>query len=351
MNKLKRWIFAASLLLLIVGCSQSETPTPIAQNAQPAAAAAPSVIQAWTGRSVIITEILAHTDAPLKDSVELYNPTDSDIDIGGWFLTDDPVFPRQIQLSAELIVPAQSYFVLSDEHWGSDFALSEYGESIYLYATDGEGNLTGYVDGGEFDASPNGQSLGRVQTALATEFVLLSDLTLGAANAAPQVGPIVISEIMYEGGGPTNEYIILTNVTDEDVPLSYPERPDLVWEIRGGVNYLFPPNSVLPAQASMIVSRLDPDLFRGSGINLQSDVQLFGPYVGKLKNGGETIKLVRPDKPDTDFIPYVLVDSVSYADTAPWPLLLTNGSMAIRRIDLNQYGNTPDNWDAVIINQ
>ena len=40
---------------------------------------------------VVINEIIARTETPieLSDSIELFNSSETDIDIGGWFLSDD----------------------------------------------------------------------------------------------------------------------------------------------------------------------------------------------------------------------------------------------------------------------
>jgi len=38
---------------------------------------------------IVINEVVSHTDEPYLDSIELYNTTAGDIDIGGWFLSDD----------------------------------------------------------------------------------------------------------------------------------------------------------------------------------------------------------------------------------------------------------------------
>ena len=40
------------------------------------------------GCSILINEILAHTDVPVLDTIELYNPTDQIVDISHWYLTD-----------------------------------------------------------------------------------------------------------------------------------------------------------------------------------------------------------------------------------------------------------------------
>src|SRR5262249_10321135 len=38
---------------------------------------------------ILITEVLSHTALPQVDAVELWNPTTTNVNIGGWFLTDD----------------------------------------------------------------------------------------------------------------------------------------------------------------------------------------------------------------------------------------------------------------------
>ena len=38
--------------------------------------------------SILINEVLAHTDVPVLDTIELHNPTDQIVDISHWYLTD-----------------------------------------------------------------------------------------------------------------------------------------------------------------------------------------------------------------------------------------------------------------------
>jgi hypothetical protein len=56
-----------------------------------------------------------------------------------------------------------------------------------------------------------------------------------------------------------------------------------------------------------------------------SNSVLYGPYSGKLDNSNERIELYKPDPPqtaphpDVGFVPYIRVDRVVYANSAPWP--------------------------------
>ncbi|HYW81350.1 MAG TPA: lamin tail domain-containing protein, partial [Thermoguttaceae bacterium] len=89
--------------------------------------------------SVIINEVLAHSDSPFVDTIELYNTTDATIDLGGWFLSDQKTNAlgeetlTKYQLPGGMQIGAGGYLVLyEDQHFGSDFALSEHGEDVYL---------------------------------------------------------------------------------------------------------------------------------------------------------------------------------------------------------------------------
>src|SRR5439155_3562386 len=38
--------------------------------------------------NAVINEVLTHTDTPLEDAIELYNPSLSTVDLSGWFLSN-----------------------------------------------------------------------------------------------------------------------------------------------------------------------------------------------------------------------------------------------------------------------
>jgi hypothetical protein len=65
---------------------------------------------------IVISEILAHTDPPQQDSIELHNPTGTNVNIGGWFLTDEPDTPAKFRIPNNTIIPAggRIYFDADD---------------------------------------------------------------------------------------------------------------------------------------------------------------------------------------------------------------------------------------------
>lgn len=105
-------------------------------------------ITAVSAQDVVINEFLASNDATVADPegefddwVELYNNTDSDISLDGWFLSDDLSEPDKWMLS-ELTISAETYFIIwtdGDEDQGNDhasFKLSASGEDIVLSDAD-----------------------------------------------------------------------------------------------------------------------------------------------------------------------------------------------------------------------
>jgi hypothetical protein len=58
---------------------------------------------------VVVNEVLAHTDPPALDAVELHNPAAVDAPVGGWYLTDDAGQPMKYRIPAGTVVPAGGY--------------------------------------------------------------------------------------------------------------------------------------------------------------------------------------------------------------------------------------------------
>ncbi|MDG2124662.1 MAG: lamin tail domain-containing protein, partial [Verrucomicrobiales bacterium] len=66
-------------------------------------------------RRVIINEILAHTDLPQRDTIELFNNTASAIDISGWFLTDNNNVYKSFRIpTGTPPVPAGGYLTFDE---------------------------------------------------------------------------------------------------------------------------------------------------------------------------------------------------------------------------------------------
>jgi hypothetical protein len=348
---------ACAMLPLLAFCSSGEISAPAAEAtplAAPVAGAAPVAVapeDVVTGPAPIwINEVLAHTDEPQVDTLELYNPGTTAVDLTGWCISDDKDDPAKYCIppaagaNALPVIPGQGFFLVTAPELG--FAFSEFGEDVILSAPNGGGLQQ--IDRVEFGVSPNGVSLGRYVTSTgAVHFPLQRALTLGRANAGPLISPVVISEIAYDPNqGP--EYLVLANSGDQPAQLYDPAVPDNSWRVTNIDNnngaYKLPPQTTLQP-GERIVLTADPAAFAAAHPTI--GVRVLGPFNGKLNNDGERIALEAPQPPeqDTSKVYYAETDAVQYGVTAPWPAAGQNGDAIVRK-DLRAYGDDPANWQA-----
>ena len=216
----------------------------------------------------------------------------------------------------------------------------------------------------DFGASQTGVSFGRYYKVSTGNynFVALSEPTEGSANAYPKVGPVVISEIMYNpdwpvGGSYTDEqyeYIKLTNISSSPVVL-YDDMTSLSWKITGGIEFTFPQDLpvVMGAGTSLYVARY-PGAFSWRYPDIPSG-QIYGPYEGALSNAGDSIELSMPGEVDgLGGGYYIRIDRVNYSDGSHpednpggvdlWPAQADGVGYSLVRKELSDYGNDPDNW-------
>ncbi|MEM7230668.1 MAG: lamin tail domain-containing protein [Planctomycetota bacterium] len=113
---------------------------------------------------------------------------------------------------------------------------------------------------------------------------------------------LVFSEIMYhpEGDEASGEWIELHNQMAVDLDISS-------WTIGGGIDFVFPDETIIPG-GSYIVIALDPE---GMRERVHPD-RVFGPFQGRLDNGGERIELRNNSA--------WLMDTVRYRDGGLWPV-------------------------------
>lgn len=324
---------------------------------------------------VLINEALSHSFDPLTDTIELYNPNAFEVPIGGWFLTDDFQTPKKYRIADGTVLAGGGYALFTQTQFGAGangFGLNSKGDNVFLFSGDANTNLTGFYHGFGFGAGVSNRTFGRYVLSTGEEdFVLQISNTLGAVNSGPLVGPVVITEIMFQPpdiivgtnalDDSDNEFIELQNITSSPVNLYDANHPSNTWHIRGGVSFEFPRGVTVPPQGYVLLVNFNPSLdtaklaeFLGRyGVNTNL-VPLFGPYQGKLNNGGDNVELAQPNPPltspapDVGFVPYVLVDKVKFLPSSPWPCGSGNSGNSLQRYDVTRFGNDPINWVATL---
>ncbi|MBN1673701.1 MAG: lamin tail domain-containing protein [Kiritimatiellae bacterium] len=300
---------------------------------------------------VVVNEALTHTDLPQVDVLELYNAGDAAVDIGGWYLSDTVTNYKLHKIPSGTTLAAGGYKTFDENQLG--FALDSHGDQIYLTRWDGSGNLL-YLDRAVFGAAENGVAFGRhVKSTGGDDFVAQSvGHTLGSANAYPRVGPVVINEIMYNpsdlsgGSDLSAEFIELLNVSQASAKLYDSANPANTWRLTNAVDYVFPQGITLEPGEYLLVCSTNESALRSAYPDVPAGVRVFGPYSGRLGNGGESVRLVKPDSPDPDGIPWIEVDRVSYQDNDPWPESPDGDGPSLERLAASLYGNDPANWAA-----
>src|SRR6185436_857658 len=112
---------------------------------------------------IVINEALTHTDEPLEDAVELLNMTGQDVDISGWWLSDDNGTLMKYQIPSGTKVPANGFTVIYENQFTNreiaaiPFALSSGGDEVVLSAAT-NGLLNGYRASVRFGAAANAVS-------------------------------------------------------------------------------------------------------------------------------------------------------------------------------------------------
>lgn len=322
---------------------------------------------------VVVNEILAHTDSPFEDAIELLNVGPDTVDLSGWYLSDDFSELTKYRIPSGTILGAGEYIVFYEQQFlltnpRTPFSLNSFlGDEVFLTAAHPDGALAAFVDEIAFGPTGNGISYGRFPNG-GDEWLLLERVTFGTSvlasdppallalfrqgkgsfNAGPKVGPVVISEIRYRTQSELDEFVRLTNVSLQTIPLFDPEHPGNTWELQGGISITMPTGLVLLPGESLLVVGDDPGAFRSRHDDL-SAAALIGPFSGRLNNGGESIALFRPDSPQNEpphvgLVPQLKVDQISYTDDSPWPAVMNDQS--IQKVELGDYGNDPSNWRA-----
>ncbi len=280
--------------------------------------------------------MLTHTDEPEVDTVELYNSGDEAVDISGWFLSDKSTELNRFTIPGGTVLLAKGYQLFTTLDWSSAFEFnSEGGEGVYLASASASGFLTGYQHGFEFEATPNGVTLGRHLTSEGKEyFPMQAAPSLGSSNAGPWVGPLIISQIDWHAAAP---FIEIMNVGVRGAPspvrtpygdITEPDGAILLDNVRidGDITYSFPAGSRLALNERLVITA--------------------GQYTGTIStNGTKEIRLLLPDTQNLEGgYPLCLAETLSLKTVAPWPLTAGTTNALHRRTQ--RFAADPNAWFA-----
>ncbi len=153
--------------------------------------------------------------------------------------------------------------------------------------------------------------------------LMLAVLSISDVKAADSV--IVFNEIMYHPHADADiEWIELHNLFAIDVDVSK-------WSLRGGVKYVFPEGTIIPADGYVVVTDLPAILSQ-----LTDPAQVYGPFTGSLSNSGEQLKLYNNDNR--------IMDTVDYSDGGDWPVAPDGSGVTLAKRKSTSAAESPKSW-------
>ncbi len=323
-----------------------------------------------TGCPIVINEVLAHAHANAPDWVEIYNTSGLRVNIGGWMLSDRKDNLGKFQIAAATILEPFSYIVFYENtHFGNPdnpdtwtpFALSENGETLYLYSGQ-DANYPDYLVEAPLGPSETFYSFGRYRTSIGVySYVTMSEMTPGDKNAYPRVGPVIINEIMYHPTGNADaEYVELLNIDEGPVTLfDFVVMKPWRFTDNSGIDFWFPSDDPVTLEKGEHLLLVKDAAAVRKQHKIPPGVRMMQWPSGKLANQGEDLYLLKPGDVDTVGTQYwIEVDRLDYSDgrhpqkfaknVDPWPAAADGLGPSLSRLFTRKYGNDPNNWQATI---
>jgi hypothetical protein len=144
---------------------------------------------------------------------------------------------------------------------------------------------------------------------------------------------------MYNPPAGGTEFIEIKNISSSAFSLAGVEV--------SGIGFIFAPDTPdLEAGGLVLLIDGDPEEFRAEH-GIAQGVSVFGPYSGRLDNGGEKIRIKVPESSDVagEGELHVSVDIADYNDNASWPAGADGGGFSLQRLLPAGYGGEPLNWE------
>ncbi|KKL67357.1 hypothetical protein LCGC14_2135790, partial [marine sediment metagenome] len=315
--------------------------------------------------SVVVNEVASRTTSPDTDAIELFNPTETEIDVGGWYLSDSAGTLKKFRIPPGTILQPGGYVYYTEDDFNpsggvdpllhpNDFALNgPHGDDVWLTEATPSGKLIAFADHIEVPPADVGETIGRWPNGEGN-FHRMSGDTIGAENVGPRLGSVIISELHYNPGDALDaddfEFVEIYNSNREPVDLTD-------WRLRKGVGFDFDPGTMIGPNSTLVVISFNPHkienadrlaAFRGAH-SIDPSVPLVGGYSGKLDNGGERVQLQSPgDEPadEPGYIPRLVEDDVRFDDVDPWPTEPDGTGSSLTRIASDTWGTDPASWTA-----
>ncbi len=173
-----------------------------------------------------ITSCVSPVYSEYTDWIEIFNSGTSEVDLGGYYLTDNPSEPAKWEIPAGTKISAGGYIVFwADNHdtaFHTNFELSRHGEFIGLFSADGYA-----IDSFSFRSQKNDISYGRLPNDL-NSWGYFDMVTPGSPNSMEYYTGIAADPQFSISGGFYSGSQILTfssEIDDTEIRFTFDGRP------------------------------------------------------------------------------------------------------------------------------
>ncbi len=330
----------------------------------------PGLAPATPPSPVVINEIFPASGSTFA-YIELHNPSASPVDLSGWYLGDAsaPVTAadfRKFRIPDDTFLPAGGYLLFDETDFNpngdwnpspgtpgeEEFSLDRRrGGKLWLISATPAGDWLNFEQEVEWTPLLPGVPYGRSPDG-SGGFAPLASTTPAAANAAPRIGSVQVTEIHDHPEAGTPEFVEIANTGAQAESLAF-------WTLRGDVDFDFPEDLALaPGEAIVMVAfnpALQPSLATDFRMIYGVDpaVRLAGPWSAgdTLSNTAGTVRLRRrvpPPEENPSFVGLMIEDEVNYLSQAPWPTMASGTGSSIRRLGVFRHGSDPSAWIATV---
>ncbi len=209
-----------------------------------------SASKSYTQSSVLMNEVFSRGTATEPDWIELYNNSDSEIDISGYKIYDSGArggTKDKKGFPSGAIIPAKGFYVIvTDGSEASDFGLSNNGEAVWL-----ENESGALIDSLSFPPLAAGETYARIPDG-SPNWKIVTEYTKGTSNGWGSIS-VVMNEIFSRGTAEEPDWIELYNLSSNDVDISGYKIYDS--GAKGGTKDKkgFPSGAVIPAKGFYVI--------------------------------------------------------------------------------------------------
>lgn len=257
--------------------------------------------------------------------VEIYNASGAPIDLAGHFLTNRFSELKRYTFPTGVIIAPFGHLALPDRVFGPGFTINA--DALAFALTDPSGKRV--LDCLRADPPATGASASRYPDGGDLVYTCCPPSPNQAASLTPPPD-LIITEIMYHPitEDDRDEYIEIYNRSGKTVNLGN-------FSVKGGISFKFPGKASIGVNRHFVLAKDPVHLKKMYKVGT---APIYGPYKQQLSNSGETIRLL-DDRG-------VLVDQVTYSDSAPWPKWADGLGASLELIHSTGGNDFPGAWGA-----